>query len=62
VSQVRLQLFDGDIFDEAIFDVDAWGWIGSDTGDTARGQMLRGRRKRRKIIDYETPILKNVRG
>jgi hypothetical protein len=61
MAQTRIQLFDGDIFDEAVFDVDTWAWTGSDTGDTAQGQMLRGRRNRRKLVDYEHPILKNVR-
>lgn len=61
MAQVRLQLFDDSVFDSAVFDTETLGWTGSDTGDTARGQMLRGRRKRRKVIDYGDPILENVR-
>lgn len=60
MTQERRQLFDGAIFDDAVFDTETWGWTGSDSGDTATGRMLRGRRRRRKVVDYEHLILSNV--
>lgn len=44
-------MFDGQIFDHLIFDA-----------EDPRAELIRNRRRRRKIVDYEMPILRNVKG